>query len=85
MSACDCPFEAYIPGESLVHGDACPPNSGIGDGGLNGYIDLGGMGVGQVEVDRSAAVCRLQSASARAGTGVFTDADAEPSGRMFPR
>jgi len=59
-SAKDCPFEAYVPGESLVHGDACLPNIIVGDDGSNGYIDLGDMGVGDVEVDLSAAVWSLQ-------------------------
>ena len=60
VSADDCLFEAYIPGKSLVHGDACLPNFVFGDDGLNGYIDLGDMGVGDVEVDLSAAVWSLQ-------------------------
>jgi kanamycin kinase len=59
-SAEDCPFEAYVPGESLVHGDACLPNIMCReDGVVNGYIDLGEMGVGDVEVDLSAAVWSL--------------------------
>jgi kanamycin kinase len=60
VSARDCPFEAYIPGESLVHGDACLPNIIVGDDGSTGYIDLGDAGVGDVEVDLSAAVWSLQ-------------------------
>jgi aminoglycoside phosphotransferase len=60
VSAKDCPFEAYIPAESLVHGDACLPNFVFGDDGLNGYIDLGDLGVGDVEVDLSAAIWSLQ-------------------------
>jgi kanamycin kinase len=60
VSAEECPFEAYVPGESLVHGDACLPNIIIGGDGSNGYIDLGDMGVGDVEVDLSAAVWSLQ-------------------------
>jgi kanamycin kinase len=60
VSAEDCPFEAYVPGESLVHGDACLPNIMVGDNGLSGYIDLGDMGVGDVEIDLSAAVWSLQ-------------------------
>jgi len=60
VSARDCPFEAYIPGESLVHGDACLPNIIVGDDGPTGYIDLGDTGVGDVEVDLSAAVWSLQ-------------------------
>jgi aminoglycoside phosphotransferase len=53
VSAEDCPFEAYVPGESLVHGDACLPNITVADDGSNGYIDLGDMEVGDVEVDLS--------------------------------
>ena len=60
VNATDCPFEAYVPGESLVHGDACLPNIVVGDDGLNGYIDLDDIGVGDVEVDLSAAVWSLQ-------------------------
>jgi aminoglycoside phosphotransferase len=26
VSSEECPFEAYVPGQSLVHGDACLPN-----------------------------------------------------------
>lgn len=57
----ECLFEAYAPGDSLVYGDACLPNIIIGDEGSNGYIDLGDMGVGDVEADLSAAVWSLQS------------------------
>jgi kanamycin kinase len=60
VNARDCPFEAYIPGESLVHGDACLPNIIVGDDASTGYIDLGDTGVGDVEVDLSAAVWSLQ-------------------------
>jgi aminoglycoside phosphotransferase len=60
VSAGDCPFEAYIPGQSLVHGDACLPNIIVGDDGSSGYIDLGDVGVGDVEVDLSAAVWSLR-------------------------
>ena len=61
VNAADCPFKAYIPGESLVHGDACLPNIMCRDDGtVNGYIDLGEMGVGDIEVDLSAAVWSLQ-------------------------
>jgi len=60
VSARDCPFEAYIPGESLVHGDACLPNIVVADDGPAGYIDLGDTGVGNVEVNLSAAVWSLQ-------------------------
>ena len=60
VSARDCPFEAYIPGESLVHGDACLPNIVVGDDGSTGYIDLGDTVVGDVEIDLSAAVWSLE-------------------------
>jgi aminoglycoside phosphotransferase len=61
VNAAGCPFKAYIPGESLAHGDACLPNIMCRDDGrVNGYIDLGEMGAGDVEVDLSAAVWRLQ-------------------------
>jgi aminoglycoside phosphotransferase len=57
----DCPFNSYMRGESLVHGDACLPNIiGRDDGMVNGYTDLGEMGVGDVEPDLSAAVWSLQ-------------------------
>jgi aminoglycoside phosphotransferase len=61
VSANDCPFKAYRPGETLVHGDACLPNFMCQDDGMvNGYIDLGEMGVGDIEVDLSAAIWSLQ-------------------------
>jgi kanamycin kinase len=61
VNASGCPFKSYRPGESLVHGDACLPNIvGDEDGTVNGYIDLGEMGVGDAEVDLSAAVWSLQ-------------------------
>jgi len=66
VGAEDCPFEAYIPGESLIHGAACLPNIVVGDDGSTGYIDLGDTGVGDVEVDLSAAVWSLGTTSARA-------------------
>jgi kanamycin kinase len=57
----DCPFPAYKDGAMLVHGDACLPNFIFRtDGELSGYIDLGDMGVGSVEVDLSAAVWSLE-------------------------
>jgi aminoglycoside phosphotransferase len=56
----DCPFPAYKDGATLVHGDACLPNFIFRtDGELSGYIDLGDMGVGPVDVDLSAAVWSL--------------------------
>jgi aminoglycoside phosphotransferase len=56
-----CPFEAYLPGASLVHGDACLPNFRCReDGTVNGYIDPDEMGVGDIEVDLASAVWSLQ-------------------------
>jgi aminoglycoside phosphotransferase len=60
ISAENCPFEANIPGESLVHGDACLPNVMIENGAPTGYVDLGDMGAGDVEIDLAAAVWSLQ-------------------------
>jgi aminoglycoside phosphotransferase len=65
VNASGCPFTSYIPGKSLVHGDACLPNVMCRDDGpVNGYIDLGEMGVGDIEVDLSSAVWSLQHNSA---------------------
>lgn len=62
VEAGDCPFTAYKPGKTLVHGGACLPNFIFTDGGdLSGYIDLGDMGLGDVEVDLSAAVWSLHN------------------------
>jgi aminoglycoside phosphotransferase len=61
VSANGRPFKAYRPGGTLVHGDACLPNFMCQDDRtVNGYIDLGEMGVGDIEVDLSAAVWSLQ-------------------------
>ena len=61
VNANGCPFKAYRPGGTLVHGDACLPNFMCQDDRtVNGYIDLGEMGVGDIEVDLSAAVWSLQ-------------------------
>jgi aminoglycoside phosphotransferase len=61
VNASDCPFQAYMPGQTLVHGDACLPNVICrDDAAVNGYVDLGEMGAGDVEVDLSAAVWSLQ-------------------------
>jgi aminoglycoside phosphotransferase len=59
VNATDCPFEAYVPGESIVRGDACPPNIVVGEDGSNGYVDLADMGAGDGEVDLSAAIRSL--------------------------
>lgn len=56
----DCPFEAYIFGSTLVHGDACLPNMLFDEGSLSGFVDVGDMGVGNVVIDLSAAVWSLQ-------------------------
>jgi aminoglycoside phosphotransferase len=64
VNASDCPFEAYVPGESLVHGDPCLPNIVVGEDGSNGYIDLADMGPatsGSTSRPRSAA-CSTTSA-----------------------
>ena len=56
-----CSYQAAIPGDVLVHGDACLPNIMFhGDGTLSGFVDLGEMGVGDIEVDLAAAVWSLQ-------------------------
>ncbi|MBC7708152.1 phosphotransferase [Polaromonas sp.] len=59
-SSQDCPFKAYIPGTTLVHGDACLPNILFSANNLSGFVDLGDMGLGDVEVDLSAAIWSLQ-------------------------
>ena len=59
VNATDCPFEAYVHGESIVRGDACPPNIAAGEDGSNGYVDLADMGAGDGEVDLSAAIRSL--------------------------
>lgn len=57
----DCRFKAALSGDVLVHGDACLPNIMFrADGTLSGFVDLGEMGVGDAEVDLSAAVWSLQ-------------------------
>ena len=60
MDASKCPFKAYIPGDKLVHGDACLPNIIYKDGQLSGYVDLMDLGIGSVDVDLSAAIWSLQ-------------------------
>jgi aminoglycoside phosphotransferase len=65
-----CRFTSYMPGESLVHGDACPPNIiGRADGTVIGYIDLGEMGAGDIEVDPSGCTPRRPGMSLRPGDG----------------
>jgi aminoglycoside phosphotransferase len=44
-----------------MHADACLPNFIVGDEGLNGYIDLGDLGVGDVEADLQTGVRSLRS------------------------
>ena len=59
--ATGCPFEAAVPGGVVVHGDACLPNVMFrDDGSLSGFVDLGEMGAGDIEVDLAAAVWSLQ-------------------------
>lgn len=59
--ATGCPFEAAVPGGVVVHGDACLPNVMVrDDGSLSGFVDLGEMGAGDIEVDLAAAVWSLQ-------------------------
>ncbi len=59
VDADDCPFNAVISGDVLVHGDACLPNIIFrSDGTLSGFVDLGEMGVGHIEIDLLAAVKR---------------------------
>jgi aminoglycoside phosphotransferase len=60
VKADDCPFRAYTSGPTLVHGDACLPNFILNENQTIGYVDLGDMGVGHVDVDLSAAVWSLQ-------------------------
>lgn len=56
----DCPFGGPKPDAVLVHGDACLPNFIFKDGALSGYIDVGGLRIGEKEIDLSAAVWSLQ-------------------------
>jgi kanamycin kinase len=55
-----CPFGAHDPEMVLIHGDACLPNFIFYNGKFSGYIDLGDMHVGNVELDLSAAIWSLQ-------------------------
>jgi aminoglycoside phosphotransferase len=63
VNATDCPFEAYVPGESIVRADACLPNIVAGEDGSNGYVDLADMRAGP----------RSRGRGTRQGTGEFTD------------
>jgi hypothetical protein len=65
----DCPFEAYIPGETLVHGDACLPNIIIGGDGPGGYIGLG---------RRRPLRLRARAERAPTGPGASSDLEAKP-------
>jgi aminoglycoside phosphotransferase len=56
----DCPFGEHKPNSVLVHGDACLPNFIYHNEEFMGYIDLGDMQAGNVEIDLSAAVWTLQ-------------------------
>lgn len=56
----DCPFGAHDPEMVLIHGDACLPNFIFHNGEFSGYIDLGDMQVGSLELDLSAAIWSLQ-------------------------
>ncbi len=54
------PFERMEGGTVLVHGDACLPNFIFHNGKFSGYIDLGEVKVGNVELDLAAAIWSLQ-------------------------
>jgi kanamycin kinase len=57
----DCPFADDVDGPVLVHGDACLPNVLFHDNGdFSGFVDLGELRLGCLEVDLSAAVWSLQ-------------------------
>jgi kanamycin kinase len=57
----DCPFVTGAETGVLVHGDACLPNVlFLENGDLSGFVDLGEMTVGNIEIDLSAAVWSLQ-------------------------
>lgn len=55
----DWPFGAPRPHEVLIHGDACMPNLIFDVDDLSGYVDLGGVSVGEPETDLAAAVWTL--------------------------
>lgn len=60
VDARGCPFVSYKSGSTLVHGDACLPNFILNpETQTIGHIDLGDCGMGDVEVDLSAAVWSL--------------------------
>jgi aminoglycoside phosphotransferase len=53
-------FDGNEGGKTLVHGDACLPNFLYRGDHLSGYIDIGDLTVGEMEVDLAAAVWSLQ-------------------------
>jgi aminoglycoside phosphotransferase len=56
----DCPFGERGQGKVLIHGDACLPNFIFEGSHFSGYIDLGDTGIGDPEIDLSAAIWSLQ-------------------------
>jgi aminoglycoside phosphotransferase len=60
VNASDCPFEAYVPGESIVRGDACLPNIGGRRRRLERIYRPADMGPATSGVDLSAAAWSLQ-------------------------
>lgn len=56
----DCPFGEPGMNKVLVHGDACLPNFIFKGDEFSGYIDLGDMRIGTVDVDLCAAIWSLQ-------------------------
>jgi aminoglycoside phosphotransferase len=69
LSASDCPFEAYVPGESIVYSDACLPNIIAGDDGMNAYIDLGDMGEAPQAARNAVTPATAAAISGRASPG----------------
>ena len=56
----NCPFGIFESSKVLIHGDACLPNFIFKDDNFSGYIDLGDLTIGSLEVDFSAAIWSLQ-------------------------
>jgi len=54
------PFKEAQEGDVLLHGDACLPNFIFKEDNLSGYVDLGDLSVGNIEVDLSACIWSLQ-------------------------